>query len=129
MLSIVAIAEVRLTRTEMLSPWKGGGFGMFSTTDDGVTRRMGVRVSGPDGERDIALPAPLSRQAYEAVVFPSRTRLRSLGRRIAGFEAARGHSVSAVRIAVWRMAYDRETLEARPVVVRDVLVPIPPIDR
>lgn len=129
LLSIVAIAQVRLTRTELLTPWKGGGFGMFSTTDDGVTRRVGIRVSGSDGEREIAIPPPLYRHALEAVILPSHSRLVALGRRVADFEATRGGPVSAVRIAVWRMAYDPQTLEARPVIVRDVLVPVPGVDR
>lgn len=129
LLSIVAIAQVRLTRTDVLTPWKGGGFGMFSTTDDGMTRRVGIRVSGPDGEREIAVPPTLYRHALEAMILPSRGRLLALGRRIADYEAARGRFVSAVRIAVWRMDYDRRTLEARPVVVRDMLVPVSGIDR
>ena len=34
LLLVVAGVQVALVKTEGLSPWKGGGFGMFSTTDD-----------------------------------------------------------------------------------------------
>jgi hypothetical protein len=32
LLCVIAIAQLRLTRTEHLTPWKGGGFGMFRRT-------------------------------------------------------------------------------------------------
>jgi hypothetical protein len=44
----VACVQIILTRTSGLSPWKGGGFGMFSTTDDSGRRRVRVFVSAPD---------------------------------------------------------------------------------
>lgn len=44
LLSIVAAAQVRLTRTEQLTPWKGGGFGMFSTNGDAS---LGARPLSP----------------------------------------------------------------------------------
>jgi hypothetical protein len=125
LLCIIAVAQLRLTRTEHLTPWKGGGFGMFSTNDDGLSRPMGIRISGPDGDREITIPASLSRQAYEASMLPSRHRLIRLGREIATLERAEGASVSRVRLAVWRLSYDPRTLAPRPVLVRDFLVDIP----
>ena len=122
LLSIVAAAQVRLTRTEQLTPWKGGGFGMFSTTDDGVGRPMGIRISGPGGDREIGVPEPLAGQAYRASLLPSRRRLSRLGHDVAGRASARGAEVSQVRIAVWRMSYDPRSLAPEPVVVRDLIV-------
>jgi hypothetical protein len=86
---------------------------------------MGIRISGPDGDREITIPASLSRQAYEASLLPSRHRLIRLGRKIAALEHAEGASVSRVRLAVWRLSYDPRTLAPRPVLVRDFLVDIP----
>lgn len=120
LLSIVAIAQVRLTRTELLTPWKGGGFGMFSTTDDGMSRAIAIRVSSPAGDREIEVPEPLAQDAARAALLPSRRRLGGLARDIAEGATARGTAVSAVRIAVWRMHYDRESLAVRPLVVRDL---------
>ena len=122
LLSIVAAAQVRLTRTEQLTPWKGGGFGMFSTTDDGVGRPMGIRIMGPGGDREIAVPEPLAAQAYRASLLPSRRRLSRLGHDVADLATSRGAEVTRVRIAVWRMSYDPRSLAAEPVVVRDLVV-------
>ena len=126
LLSIVAIAQVRLTRVEHLTPWKGGGFGMFSTTDDGMGRPMAVRISTPEGDREIEVPEPVAQQAYRASLLPSRRRMRDLARDIAEEATARGATVSGVRIAIWRMDYDPETLAVRPVVVRDLSFDIEP---
>jgi hypothetical protein len=46
LLLAVAGVQVTLTRTSGLSPWKGGGFGMFSTTDD--TGRRSRRWVSPN---------------------------------------------------------------------------------
>ena len=51
LLLAVAGAQMTLARTAGLSPWKGGGFGMFSTTDDAGRRRVRVFVSAPDVRR------------------------------------------------------------------------------
>lgn len=93
---------------------------MFSTTDDGLSRALAVRISGPEGDREIAVPEPLAQDAARASVLPSRGRLNDLAEDIAEEATARGANVSRVRIAVWRMEYDSETLAARPVVVRDL---------
>jgi hypothetical protein len=51
LLVAVASVQVVLTRTAGLSPWKGGGFGMFSTTDDSGRRRVRVFVTAPHAQR------------------------------------------------------------------------------
>jgi hypothetical protein len=124
LLCVVAGAQLRLTRTEHLTPWKGGGFGMFSTNDDGVSRPMGIRVSGQGGDREIDIPASLSGEAYRTSQLPSKRRLTRLGREIAALERAEGAPVSRVHLAVWRMSYDPRTLAARPALVRDLIVDI-----
>ena len=48
LLLAVAAVQVTLARTAGLSPWKGGGFGMFSTTDDAGRRRVRVFVSAAE---------------------------------------------------------------------------------
>ena len=48
LLVAMAVTQVVLTRTSDLTPWKGGGFGMFSTLDHGAHRRVVVVVEAPD---------------------------------------------------------------------------------
>lgn len=125
LLCLVAAAQQRLTRTDGLTAWKGGGFGMFSTTDMGP-RLIGIRIRGPWGERDIPPPAAMSDEAYtDVLLFPSEENIRDLALNIAAIETAGGTSVSRVRIAVWRLSYDPRTLRPAPEVVRDRIVDIP----
>lgn len=123
LLCLVAVAQVYLTRAERLTPWKGGGFGMFSTNDDG-SRPIGIRISGPAGDHAVSIPTALSGQWYRASLLPSRRRLTRLGREIAAIERANGVAVSQVRLAVWRMGYDPRTLAGEPVLVRDLVVDV-----
>jgi hypothetical protein len=114
-----------LTKTEGLTAWKGGGFGMFSTTDVGP-RLLGIRITGPWGERDIPPPASISAEIRsDALDFPSEGNLKDLAFEIVALEAASGRSVTRVRVAVWRLSYDPESLRPFPEVVRDVAVQIP----
>ena len=130
LLCLIAVAQLRLTRTESLTPWKGGGFGMFSTNDPGPYRQIGIRIYGTWGERDIPIPATLSDETYRrALYMPSRRHLEKFAQEVASSEAARGIPVSEVRIAIWRMSYDPGTLLPSLEVVRDMIVEVPPLRR
>ena len=48
LLVAVAGVQVMLATTAGLSAWKGGGFGMFSTTDDGGRRYVRIFVTAPE---------------------------------------------------------------------------------
>lgn len=122
LLNLVAISQLILVRTVDLAPWKGGGFGMFSTMDDGAIRPIGIRVTGPEGDRLIPLPKALEGRAHRVTLMPSESMLREMAIAIGAGERARGRSVQRVHVAVWRMAYDPRTLEARPEVVQQAIV-------
>ena len=49
LLVVVAVVEFGLSRASDLSPWLGGGFGMFASDDSGDGRRLVARMVGPDG--------------------------------------------------------------------------------
>lgn len=69
LLVVVALLQMTLAHTVGLSPWKGGGFGMFSTVDSPDYRMVivTVRLEGSEGRvplRDMVEtvgPAPLNR--------------------------------------------------------------------
>jgi hypothetical protein len=45
----IAAAQIGMSRLSDLSPWLGGGFGMFSSDDTGDARRLVARLVEPDG--------------------------------------------------------------------------------
>jgi hypothetical protein len=100
-LLLVALAalQIGLATGFGLSPWKGGGFGMFATLDHPGLREVRL-LAGDDGHR-IALPSDARRLRDAALVWPSPGRLGALARAV---EAEQG----SVVVEVWRARFDGE---------------------
>ncbi len=123
-LCAVALIQVGLTRTQDLSPWKGGGFGMFSTNDDRL-RPIRIWVTDSAGEREIGVPEGLGKEAGRVTAMPSDRRLRGLARAIGHREDPRGDTISRVRVSVWRARFAPLTLEPSYERLREVEVEVP----
>ena len=120
-LVLVALGQVHLTRSQDLTPWKGGGFGMFSTSD-GDSRMIQAWVGGPLGERKFVIPE--SWGTREVKFLPSTERLMGLGERIAADERSRGVPVERVRVVVLRAIFDVETMKPRYELIREATIEI-----
>jgi hypothetical protein len=119
LLMSVAGAQVVLTRVSSLSPWKGGGFGMFSTTDDAGRRSVKVFVTAPDRSEEIAVTPSLEDAAARAAVLPSDRQFTRLARRVVERERRHDRPVETLRIETWRIVYAPDTLTATLQLVRD----------
>jgi hypothetical protein len=119
LLMSVAGAQVVLTRASSLSPWKGGGFGMFSTTDDAGRRSVKVFVTAPDRSEEIAVTPSLEDAAARAAVLPSDRQFTRLARRVVERERRHDRPVETLRIETWRIVYAPDTLTATLQLVRD----------
>ena len=119
LLLAVACAQVMFARTAGLSPWKGGGFGMFSTTDDAGRRHVRVFVSAPERSEEIAISPSLEDAARRAAVLPTDASLSRLARRVVEREGRYRRPVDTVRIETWRIDYAPDTLAATTVRMRD----------
>ena len=126
LLAVVAAAQVTLATTAGLSPWKGGGFGMFSTTDDGGRRYVRVFVTGVDRSEEIAIAPSLEDAARRAAVLPRDAELSRLARRVVDRERRYQRHVDAVRIQTWRIEYARDTLAATPRMTREFVYRVDP---
>jgi hypothetical protein len=84
LLLAVLASHVSLRTSANLTPWKGGGFGMFSTIDSPATRQVRVDLQGDDGETPVAVPAGFTALANEVRAAPSTERLADLARSLAG---------------------------------------------
>ena len=113
LLLLVAALQIYLARTANLTPWKGGGFGMFSTTDGSLHRYVRVYVSARERSEELLLKGELRRLAARVQAFPAELLLKSLGREIAAEQRSRGLPVEAVNIEVWRIDFARSDLEPR----------------
>ena len=108
----VAGVQVVLTRTSGLSPWKGGGFGMFSTTDDSGRRHVRIFVSAPDRSEEVSIAPSLADAADRAAVLPTDGMLTRLARRVVERERRAHRPVESVRLQAWRVVYAPGTLAA-----------------
>ena len=121
LLLAVAAAQVTLARTAGLSPWKGGGFGMFSTTDDAGRRWVRVFVSAAERSEEIAISPSLEDAALRAAVLPNDAAIERLFRRVVERERRNGRPVDEVRIEAWRTEFSPGTLAAFSRRTRDVV--------
>jgi len=119
LLLAVAALQLTLARTAGLSPWKGGGFGMFSTTDDAGRRRVRVFVSAPERSEELAIPPSLQDLASRAAVLPTDAALSRLARGVVARETRYHRPVETVRIETWRVEYETRTLAASHRRMRD----------
>jgi hypothetical protein len=119
LLLTVAGVQITLARTAHLSPWKGGGFGMFSTTDDSGRRTVRVYVSAPGRSEEIVIAPSIEDDARRAAVLPTDARLTLLARRIVEREGRYQRPVEIVRIETWRVDYEPVTLAATSRLIRD----------
>ena len=78
-LAVVATTQIVLTQVTMLSPWKGGGFGMFSTLDGRPFRYVRMFVRAPERSEELAVPPSLEELAASAEILPSDTSARATG--------------------------------------------------
>ena len=127
LLIAVAGVQVMLATTAGLSPWKGGGFGMFSTTDDGGRRYVRIFVTAPERSEEISIASSLEDAARRAAVLPRDAQLAYLARRVVERERRYQRSVDAVRIQTWRVEYAKATLPATSRMTREFLYRVDPI--
>jgi hypothetical protein len=83
LMAAVAVGQMGLARIADLSPWKGAGFGMFSTVD-GVDARF-VRVTGmrEGAAIPLRLPPSLAQRESRLRTLPSASGLGALADRVA----------------------------------------------
>ena len=77
-LCLVALFHVYRVRCCEQTPWKGGGFGMFSTVDQGTARYLRVYLLTDEGEIPVAVPPRWQKRAAELCAAPDRAGLKQL---------------------------------------------------
>ena len=106
LLVLVAAIQISLALTADMSAWKGGGFGMFATTDGGPNRRIRAYLHGTEGAAEVLIPAQLQ-EAYDRVKdLPTAAGLdRFAGRLAAAVDVDLGDVVQ-VRLTVLRTSFE-----------------------
>ena len=110
LLAIVATHQLYLSAAAGLSPWSGGGFGMFSTTDAGANRHLHAFVLRPGVEREVRVPEALNALERRVLTLPSNANLHALALELAELPTPDHGAATGVRIQVWRTRFDPITL-------------------
>jgi hypothetical protein len=109
LLVLVALRQIALSQTRGLSPWKGGGFGMFSSLDRAETRLLRCDLVTGSSRTPVALSRSerMSRLASKARSEPTRPRLEALAAEIERELSAQGAGGArpGVHIEVRRLRY------------------------
>jgi hypothetical protein len=83
LLCAIACLQIYLAMTKSLSPWKGGGFGMFSTVDSPDARFLRIYLINGSQETPVLVPDSLKVLGREAQTIPSQALLSRLAERMA----------------------------------------------
>ena len=83
LLCAIACLQIFLAMTKSLSPWKGGGFGMFSTVDSPDARFLRIYLINGNEETAVVLPDSLKMLGREVQTIPNPTLLSKLAQRLA----------------------------------------------
>lgn len=78
LLSSLACTQLVLGLFFGLTPWKGGGFGMFSTVDSNGARSLRVYLETDEGELPTQAPRWLGKRRNHASSFPTEFRMRGI---------------------------------------------------
>ena len=84
LLCVVALVQIGMVYAYDLTPWKGGGFGMFSTIDTTDARFVRLYVVVQGREIPAAPPMSLARHLVPVAALPTPARVQDLAQRLAG---------------------------------------------
>jgi hypothetical protein len=112
-----AINHLYLVKTSNLSPWLGGGFGMFASTDVAPSRLLVVTAVHEDGdEYTVPSRGRFKKLKRRALGLPGRRQLELLARAI--WERLErepvdetGSPLQSLRIEVWKTRYEANSLQ------------------
>jgi hypothetical protein len=124
LLLLVVANPLRLVSTNALSPWWGGGFGMFATTDGWATRHLHVFAIHLGVRRELSIPATFRKEVERALTLPSDANLQALARELADVPTPDEGLLMAIELQVWATRHDPITLVPSSSLLRALTVPL-----
>ena len=86
LLSVIAINQQIRSNFQSLSPWKGGGFGMFSSSDSPDSRLIFIYLQTPDELIPVSCPKELKLEYGRIRTFPEKNRINKFIRKLIDFD-------------------------------------------
>ncbi len=107
---MIAAAQIYLAHTAHLTPWKGGGFGMFSTLDRKSDRYIRVFVTALERTEEFELDKSWKNLTDRIRTLPADFYLLELSEAVTKKLRGQGLPVEVLRIEVWRTEYRKGDL-------------------
>lgn len=126
LLLAVALAQIALARAAALTPWAGGGFGMFASSDARGNRHLHVFALHAGARRELSIPEDARESAWRLLSFPSRRAFETLGRRLAAESDPVWGRPEAIEIQVWATRFERGSLAPSAYLLRAREVAVEP---
>lgn len=123
LLTGVALAQIALVHSADLSPWLGGGFGMFATIESRSERHLVATMETPGLRRPVRIPPELAERERRVRVLPTRERMTRLAEALLAWEEQRLGMRGDLTLELWRTRRDPETLAPREFLAREVRAP------
>lgn len=124
LLLVVALNQFRLVHTADLTPWCGGGFGMFSTTDGRSARHLHAYALSPGVVSELEVPPALEQRAADVEALPAESELRAFAAELAPYAESELEPPESIRVDVFATRWDAATLAPSGVLLRSVEVPL-----
>ena len=112
LLIVVAIVQLILAHTKDLSPWKGGGFGMFSTVDYPSARKLRVYVISESSPKFHVHHKKYKNLEKSFRTLPTKKRFDEIAQRIAQIVTLDHKTPKDARFLIvqyWKHSYSSET--------------------
>lgn len=114
-LVVVAALQITLAKTRDLTPWKGGGFGMFSTSDQPRVRFTRVFLRTRDGDELLAqVGRQPSETALRAASWPVESAAADLARETLAIARRTRRDLVGARVEIWKRDFESATRVMRP---------------
>jgi hypothetical protein len=124
LLALVAFVQLWLAHAHDLTPWCGGGFGMFSTIDGWGARHLHAWLRGDGWRREVEVPGELSGLEEQALALPDATRLRALALALAARDDGRLGAPRSVEILVLTRRFEEADLVPQGVPIASCETPL-----
>jgi hypothetical protein len=124
LLAVVAAGQLWLAHARALTPWCGGGFGMFSTVDGWGARHLHAWLRGDGWRREVEIPPELRDLEQRALALPDVPRLRGLSRELAERDDGRLGRPRAVEILVFTRRFEPGELTPEGVLIASFESPV-----
>ena len=109
---LIAGHHFYLVHNYHLSPWLGGGYGMFSTTDYGPSRFIKIFVLKDNIiQEEVEIPEHLSELSQQVRSLPNNKNIQKLAVELEDYLAFNQHTFPVIRVEIWKTLYDSETLK------------------